>query len=79
MRCIVPYGETSHVGRVRAVAQVAQNDAGVRERAQYRRSGTGHNSFNPLRYFQLGQSPTLPGWASLVQFFPAEDEGQRVF
>ena len=76
MRCIVPYGETSHVGRVRAVAQ---NGAGVREGAQYRRSGTGHNSFNPLRYFQLGQSPTLPGWASLVQFFPAEDEGQRVF
>jgi len=76
MRCIVPYGETSHVGRVRAVAQ---NDAGVRERAQYHRSGTGHNSFNPLRYFQLGQSSTLPGWASLVQFFPTKDEGPRVF
>jgi len=58
MRCIVPYGETSHVGRVRAVAQ---NDAGVRQRAQYRRSGTGHSSFNPLHYFQLGQSPSLAG------------------
>jgi len=76
MRCIVPYGETSHVGRVRAVAQ---NGAGVRERAQCPRLGTGQDSFNSIKFFQLDQSPALPGWASLVQFFPTEDEGQRVF